>query len=41
MLIRLTEVVDRDLMLASREAAAVHDRAFRELSSLRDQPRDP
>ena len=37
-LVRLTEDLDRDLMLASRELGVVHDRALRELSSLRDRP---
>ena len=37
-LVSLTEDLDRDLMLASRELGAVHDRALRELSSLRDRP---
>jgi hypothetical protein len=33
--------LERDLMLASRELADVHDRAVLELSSLRDTPSAP
>ena len=40
-LLSLTEDLDRDLMLASRELAAVHDRAMLELASLRDKPAAP
>jgi hypothetical protein len=40
-LVKLTEDLERDLMLASRELADVHDRALLELSSLRDTPSAP
>jgi hypothetical protein len=40
-LVKLTEDLERDLMLASRELEGVHDRAVRELSSLRDVPAAP
>ena len=40
-LVELTENLERDLMLASRELADVHDRAVLELSSLRDTPSAP
>jgi hypothetical protein len=40
-LVKLTEDLDRDLMLASHELQAVHARAVLELSSLRDRPPAP
>lgn len=40
-LLSLTETLARDLMLASRELEAVHDRAMLELASLHDGPHSP
>jgi hypothetical protein len=38
-LVRLTEDLERDLTLASNQLELVHERAVRELDSLRDRPR--
>lgn len=40
-LVKLTEDLNRDLMLASHELDAVHAHAVQELSSLRDRPSPP
>ena len=40
-LVKLTESLERDLLLASTQLELVHDRAVLELSSLRDSPRSP
>jgi hypothetical protein len=40
-LVRLTEALERDLVLASAQLELVHERAALELSSLRDTPTAP
>jgi hypothetical protein len=40
-LLRLTEALERDLVLASAQLELVHERAALELSSLRDIPTAP
>lgn len=40
-LVKVTEDLERDLLLASAQLELVHERAVLELSSLRDTPRSP
>jgi hypothetical protein len=40
-LVKVTEDLERDLLLASTQLEQVHERAVLELSSLRDVPRSP